>query len=254
MALQANHTFILALMLSLLVHGAVVFYQRAEEPAQTARVLQAQLMTQPLQSPDKKNQTEQQEQKATSINTEDSTPPPQDIPQPAPQPEQAAAEPETPEQQQVLPLQPPTEVVTATDSEKKIRSPEQVTPIEQPQPTSKESENQSAVKKTEEKHKAQTRQISDPVERDYVQRLLEHLNRRLIAPAEMSGKVRLRLTIQYRQIATQVEIIGSSGNPATDDWVKKAVLAANPFPPTPNALSQPFIFSPTLDLDSYQEH
>ncbi len=252
MALNAHRTLILALILSLLVHGAVVFFKPTETPVQAARVLQAQLMTQPLQSPDKKNQAEQQEQKASRNNTEESTLLPEDIPQPAPQPEQLKPELEKTEPAEASPLQPLTEVITTTNSEKKIHSPEQVTSIDQPQPTEQESEIQQALKKTEEKHKAQTQQISDPVERDYVQRLLEHLNRKIIAPAELAGKVRLKLTIQYRQIATQVEIIESSGNPATDDWVKKAVLAANPFPPTPNELPQPFIFSPILDLDSYQ--
>ncbi|MFC3681175.1 energy transducer TonB family protein [Bacterioplanoides pacificum] len=105
--------------------------------------------------------------------------------------------------------------------------------------------------KTAETRKAQRQQIYDPQELSYVQQLIAHLNRKLVAPAQLHGQVRLQLTIRYQQIATRVEVLQSSGDPATDDWVVKAVLAANPFPPVPDHLPQPYVFSPTLDLDSY---
>jgi len=110
---------------------------------------------------------------------------------------------------------------------------------------------QAQQAKTAEKRTAQRQQIYDPQELSYVQQLIAHLNRKLVAPAQLHGQVRLQLTIRYQQIATRVEVLQSSGDPATDDWVVKAVLAANPFPPVPDHLPQPYVFSPTLDLDSY---
>lgn len=117
--------------------------------------------------------------------------------------------------------------------------------------TNNDPTQQAQQAKTAEKRKAQRQQIYDPQELSYVQQLIAHLNRKLVAPAQLHGQVRLQLTIRYQQIATRVEVLQSSGDPATDDWVVKAVLAANPFPPVPDHLPQPYVFSPTLDLDSY---
>lgn len=96
--------------------------------------------------------------------------------------------------------------------------------------------------------KGQEEKYSDPVERSYAQQILTHLDQHLIAPQHLRGQVRLSLTIRYGQIATQVEVIKSSGSAEVDDWVLKAVLAANPFPVAPAQLPSPYIFRPTIDL------
>lgn len=93
-------------------------------------------------------------------------------------------------------------------------------------------------------------EYSDPIERSYAQQILAHLDQHLIAPQHLRGQVRLSLTIRYGQIATQVEVIKSSGSAEVDDWVLKAVLAANPFPAAPAELTSPFIFRPTIDLSA----
>ena len=87
---------------------------------------------------------------------------------------------------------------------------------------------------------------SDPPERRYQQRLLAHLREKLTAPAELNGSVRLSLTLSYRQIATEVQVIRSSGDPRLDDWAVKAVIAANPYPRVPDDLPAAYTFRPTI--------
>lgn len=87
---------------------------------------------------------------------------------------------------------------------------------------------------------------SDPIERNYQQQVLAHLRNRLAAPPYLSGSVRLEIQFRYRQIATQVQVIHSSGSPQLDDWAIKAVLSANPFPPLPAEIADGYIFRPTL--------
>ena len=106
---------------------------------------------------------------------------------------------------------------------------------------------QAEIKKQK---KGLAEEYSDPLERNYIQQLLTHLDQKIIAPEQLSGKVRLQISINYGQIVTQVTVINSSGNRAIDDWVVKAVLAANPFPQVPDKFSQPYIFRPTIDLGS----
>lgn len=87
---------------------------------------------------------------------------------------------------------------------------------------------------------------SDPLERSYQKTLLAHLRNNLSVPQHLDGKVRLEVQFRYRQIATQVHVIQSSGDPELDDWALKAVLSANPFPPIPADLPDGYIFRPTL--------
>lgn len=87
---------------------------------------------------------------------------------------------------------------------------------------------------------------ADPLERSYQQRLLAHLRERVIAPASFRGSVRLELTLSYRQIATKVRVIRSSGDPAMDDWAIKSALAANPYPKVPDELPASYTFRPTI--------
>ncbi|WP_430459963.1 TonB C-terminal domain-containing protein [Thalassolituus sp. LLYu03] len=89
---------------------------------------------------------------------------------------------------------------------------------------------------------------SDPVERQYQQQILAHLRQQVEAPAGFSGSVRLSLTIRYGQIATDVDIVRSSGDPAIDDWAVKAAIGANPYPQVPPQLPQPYHFRPTLSI------
>lgn len=89
---------------------------------------------------------------------------------------------------------------------------------------------------------------SDPRERSYQQQIMAHLRQHLLAPVGLQGRVRLELHIRYSSIATHVQVIVSSGSRQLDDWAVRAVLAANPFPPLPDDLEEPFIFRPTLRI------
>lgn len=92
-------------------------------------------------------------------------------------------------------------------------------------------------------------QASDPLEYSYQQQLLAHLRQRLRAPAGLKGSVRLEIQFSYRQLATHIQVIHSSGNPRLDDWAMKAVMAANPFPPVPAELPADYIFRPTIKTE-----
>ncbi|UZK04262.1 TonB family protein [Venatoribacter cucullus] len=92
-------------------------------------------------------------------------------------------------------------------------------------------------------------QASDPLEYSYQQQLLAHLRQRLRAPAGLKGSVRLEIQFSYRQLATHIQVIHSSGNPKLDDWAMKAVMAANPFPPVPAELPANYIFRPTIKTE-----
>lgn len=87
---------------------------------------------------------------------------------------------------------------------------------------------------------------ADPLERSYQQQLLAHLRERVIAPAQFTGSVRLELTLSYRQVATNVRVIRSSGDPLMDDWAVKAALSANPYPRVPDELPASYTFRPTI--------
>lgn len=88
----------------------------------------------------------------------------------------------------------------------------------------------------------------DPLERSYQQQVQAHLHNHLLADESFNGSVRLQLTIQYRQIATNVQVIRSSGNPALDQWAVRATIAANPFPKAPRELPDPYVFRPTIKV------
>lgn len=88
----------------------------------------------------------------------------------------------------------------------------------------------------------------DPIERSYEQKLLAHLRSKLSAPEQLNGQVRLAIKFSYRQIATEVQVITSSGNASVDDWAVKSVLAANPFPSMPKELTDNYVFRPTLKI------
>lgn len=88
----------------------------------------------------------------------------------------------------------------------------------------------------------------DPLEQSYQQLLLAHLRSKVSAPAELNGSVRLAIKFNYRQIAAEVQVIRSSGDPRVDDWALKAVLSANPYPPVPTDFPTDYVFRPTLEI------
>ncbi|MEE3191472.1 MAG: TonB family protein, partial [Pseudomonadota bacterium] len=91
--------------------------------------------------------------------------------------------------------------------------------------------------------------FSDPVEQKYYERLMAHLNQKLPAhPAGIQGDVRLQVTIKYGAVITAVDVIVSSGDSATDEWARRAILATSPVPAVPSDLPQPYLFRPTLRL------
>lgn len=153
------------------------------------------------------------------------------------------------------PPQPPTKPLLTTNAASRPLPavPQPASPEQSVQTTSKNSS--SAVSATPDGEQPDSRpgltfskeeQASDPLEYNYQQQLLAHLRQRLRAPAGLQGSVRLEIQFSYRQLATNIQVIHSSGNPALDDWAMKAVMAANPFPPVPAELPADYIFRPTI--------
>lgn len=242
--LRRHRLILLAVLLSLALHSLMLLYHHQSPQRPSPASIQAQLLSQPLKSRDQLDQRQQQEQtqsrespdQLTELSPESAQPLTQTPPEPADDDRAQAT----------------NKAVVSSDTERQRKINE--TGKTSVKPLAEASQQQPAQlpqQQQEEKNKARQQQISNPQERSYVQQLSEHLNRKIIAPAGLSGKIQLRLSIRYRQIATSVTVIKSSGNPATDDWVVKAVLAANPFPPAPEHLPEPYLFYPTLDLDSY---
>lgn len=89
--------------------------------------------------------------------------------------------------------------------------------------------------------------FSNPVEQAYYQLLMGHIHRKLPRyPDGLNGQVRLQVTIRYGAVITAVDILNSSGNPSTDEWARRALLATSPVPAVPATLTQPYYFRPTL--------
>lgn len=89
--------------------------------------------------------------------------------------------------------------------------------------------------------------FSNPVEQAYYQLLMRHIHRKLPRyPDGLNGQVRLQVTIRYGAVITAVDILNSSGNPSTDEWARRALLATSPVPAVPATLTQPYYFRPTL--------
>lgn len=120
----------------------------------------------------------------------------------------------------------------------------------EPQPTADSTEEKTALDKTEQSGLAISKDMlsSDPFEREYQQKVLAHLRKTLLAPKHYSGSVRVEIRFSYRQIATDVRVVISSGNPFFDEWAVKAILVANPFPPVPQELGDDYVFRPTLKV------
>ena len=89
--------------------------------------------------------------------------------------------------------------------------------------------------------------FSNPEEQAYYQLLMGHIHRKLPRyPDGLNGQVRLQVTIRYGAVITAVDILNSSGNPSTDEWARRALLATSPVPAVPATLTQPYYFRPTL--------
>ncbi len=218
-----------AIGLSAAVH-LILFLPDASEPAATERVLNAELTLSSLKA---RPLTAAPQQPASdvlpSVTTTESA---------------SSTEKNSPQdkQPQVSSRQPAPEKTVREESERGGLP----TPRPAPMP------NQPAQQPTPIPEKGLSNQVdelsSDPTERSYQQQILAHLRNHLAAPQTYSGSVRLSMTIRYGQIATDVQILRSSGNPLVDDWAVKAAIAANPYPPVPAELSQPFTFRPTIAI------
>lgn len=189
-----------------------------------------------------------------------------DIRQPEPQApvrhDTAASQTAAPANQPLPPTppqpQPPTKpLLTTNAASRPLPSvPQPASPEQTAQTTNKNTS--SAVSTTPDGEQPDSRpgltfskeeQASDPLEYSYQQQLLAHLRQRLRAPAGLKGSVRLEIQFSYRQLATHIQVIHSSGNPKLDDWAMKAVMAANPFPPVPAELPADYIFRPTIKTE-----
>lgn len=154
--------------------------------------------------------------------------------------------------------QPPTKPLLTTNAASRPLTsvPQPASPEQTAQTTNKNTS--SAVSTTPDGEQPDSRpgltfskeeQASDPLEYSYQQQLLAHLRQRLRAPAGLKGSVRLEIQFSYRQLATNIQVIHSSGNPRLDDWAMKAVMAANPFPPVPAELPANYVFRPTIKTE-----
>ena len=88
----------------------------------------------------------------------------------------------------------------------------------------------------------------DPTYTSYRRIATQYLQQRLEAKADLKGRVRLKIKLEYGSFATSVNIVESSGDLEVDSWAKKAALAANPYPKIPKEIGSTFEFSPTLQL------
>lgn len=208
---------VLALVGSLAAHSLLLLSPAATPPPPPQKVILATLL-EPIPHYPK-------QQKPALAQAETAQTPPAEIAETRPLTSTASPHPAITQPAPEQPLQLPT---TAFDSPSANPAPEPIIGLTLGQ-------EQSAV---------------DPLEQSYEQRLLAHLRAHLVAPAELEGHVRLAIQFSYRQIATEVKIVKSSGDPRVDDWAVKAILAANPFPPLPKELKDDYVFRPTLKIGS----
>lgn len=180
-------------------------------------------------------------------------------------PEQPAAEKIVKEKPPVEAAPPKNEMIkSSAESERKIEKPTEE--IEEQETTEHvETEVEELVEETttsatpqlqqdnniSSDSRAQTEALEgseDPTYTSYRRVLREYLAQRLEAQPSLTGKVRLKIKLEYGSFATNVVVIKSSGKPQLDDWARKAALAANPYPKIPQEIGSTFEFSPTLQL------
>ncbi len=272
-SLWARRRFWLALTLSLGLHLILLPDLGLETDEKTTRVILATLRT---EVPERANKNEQRGELSTPSQPI-STPPepaPAETPEPAREPE-TATEPlatQKPVKAQT-PARPDTITTTARSAiTQRPDTPAQIPSVESSpapdtkepdlaEPDSTETGSQTQIIKqptdniapstasTEARFAGDDQRFSDPVEQKYYERLMAHLNQKLPAhPAGIQGDVRLQVTIKYGAVITAVDVIVSSGDPTTDEWARRAILATSPVPAVPSDLPQPYLFRPTLRL------
>ncbi|MCA6063643.1 TonB family protein [Thalassolituus marinus] len=218
-----------AIGLSAAVH-LILFLPDQSPPATTERVLNAELTLSTLKA---RPLTAAPEQPASTA-----------------QPAAASTEPANAAEKKAPHKKPPALSSQQPAPEKTVREENEIDSPAAPQPAP--MQNQAVQQQAMNLEKGLSDQVdelsSDPTERSYQQQILAHLRNHLAAPQEYSGSVRLSMTIRYGQIATDVQVLRSSGNPLVDDWAVKAAIGANPYPPVPTELSQPFTFRPTIAI------
>ena len=241
---------------SLALHGALLLIQQPTQPNGKTQVINARLTSDKAQRSDSQDQLPQETAtpQAAQQQTDNAQPKAEtkqakpEQPEPSVVTTKAAAKHKTaksevdrtekqPEKKITEPTKPTTSSVQA------IASAAFATKASQ---QSQQSTQQDQLKSGEEQR------TSDPVQRRYQDQVLAHIRNTFNLPAYTQGKIRLQLTFNYGNFVTNVEVVTSSGDQKTDNIVKKAILSANPFPTMPKEIQQPYIFRPTIDLDSPQ--
>jgi protein TonB len=283
--LKRHRLILITMIFSLATHGLLLITDSSEKPLTRPQVINAQLVTAKPQGTNDRDQDPSLRQSQTaqpqtaqqqgivrdSVPTEPGPKEQKAVPATAPSTAQNIISSHRSDTQQVTAKKTnstDTKPTVAVETKQPPENPQTAALAERVKPTEKtdhkdaakppanssdnsqrqQQQQQQQQQKQQLKKQGNAEQFSDPVERNYVQQLLTHLDQRIIAPQSFSGKVRLSLTIKFGQIVTQVEVLTSSGNPQIDSWVTKAAIAANPYPQTPPQLKQPYIFRPTIDL------
>ena len=280
-SLWARRRFWLALTLSLCLHLILLPDLGLETNEQNTRVILATLRT---EVPERANDNEQRGELSTPSQPISTLPRPKpaETPEPVREPEAAteplatqkpakARPPRTTESsepmKQTTPPATPETITTTARSEIAQRpatptqassaqsssspSPDSTEPDSQTQATEQPTTNVAlSSTSTEARFAGDDQRFSDPVEQKYYEQLMAHLSQKLPEhPDAIQGSVRLQVTIQYGAVITAVDVIVSSGDSATDEWARRAILATSPVPPVPADLEQPYLFRPTLRLN-----
>lgn len=247
-SLWARRRFWLALTLSLGLHLMFLPDLGLQTNEQATRVILATLRT---ETPERANKEDQRGERSTPSNPLSTPPRPDPVKEAEPVNEAATTSSTTT----------PEQITTTAKTEKnqKPDTPERPTPVKAPlrpkppkpvtaseKPATPTATSSSA---TEARFAGDDQSFSDPVEQKYYERLMAHLNQKLPGhPDGIQGNVRLQITIKYGAVITAVDVIVSSGDPATDEWARRAILATSPVPAVPKDLKQPYLFRPTLRL------
>ena len=247
-SLWARRRFWLALSLSLGLHLIFLPDLGLQTNEQATRVILATLKT---ETPERANKEDQRGERSTPSNPLSTPPRPDPVKEAEPVSEAATTSSTTT----------PEQITTTAKTEKnqKPDTPERPTQVKAPQrpkppepvPAAEKPATPTATSSSaaEARFAGDGQRFSDPVEQKYYERLMAHLNQKLPAhPDGIQGNVRLQITIKYGAVITAVDVIVSSGNPATDEWARRAILATSPVPAVPTDLKQPYLFRPTLRL------
>lgn len=255
---RSNKTLWAAIVGSGAIHafflGSSIISPAPQIKPQTYPVIFAELRHEQPQQAQLQQQQSQQVASEPALLAKQSEPTPKSTSELAPEPvlektavEQVPAPLEPANIESKQSTQPKPKPSSQTDASKTPKKP--VTKKE-PQPKADSIKEKTALDKTEQSGLAISKDMlsSDPFELEYQQKVLAHLRKTLLAPKHYSGSVRVEIRFSYRQIATDVKVVISSGNPFFDEWAVKAILVANPFPPVPKELGDDYVFRPTLKV------